>query len=56
MFPISLVWIFKRHEPLVIAFGVGAAILVILTHRKNIHRLLNGSESKARILKRHYQQ
>jgi glycerol-3-phosphate acyltransferase PlsY len=56
MFPISLVWIFNRHEPLFIAFGVGAAILVILTHRKNIHRLLNGSESKARILKRHYQQ
>jgi acyl phosphate:glycerol-3-phosphate acyltransferase len=53
MFPVSLVWIFKRHEPLFIAFGICAAILVILTHRKNIQRLINGNESKARILKRH---
>ena len=56
MFPVSLVWIFKRHEPLFIAFGIGAAILVILTHRKNIHRLLTGSESKAQILRRRNQE
>ncbi len=55
MFPVSLVWIFNRHEPLFIAFGICAAVLVILTHRKNIQRLLNGNESKARILRRHYQ-
>lgn len=54
MFPIMLIWIFKRHEPLFIAFGVCAALLVILTHRKNINRLLTGNENKARLLRRHY--
>lgn len=54
MFPISLIWIFKRHEPLFIAFGIAAAVMVILTHRKNINRLLSGNENKARLLRRHY--
>jgi glycerol-3-phosphate acyltransferase PlsY len=54
VFPIQLIWIFKRHEPLFIAFGVCAALLVILTHRKNINRLLTGNENKARLLRRHY--
>jgi acyl phosphate:glycerol-3-phosphate acyltransferase len=54
MFPIQLIWIFKRHEPLFIAFGICAALLVILTHRKNINRLLTGNENKARLLRRHY--
>jgi glycerol-3-phosphate acyltransferase PlsY len=53
-FPISLIWIFKRHEPLFIAFGICAALMVVLTHRKNIHRLLHGNENKARLLRRHY--
>ena len=55
IFPIRLIWIFKRHEPLFIAFGICAAVLVVLTHRKNIDRLLNGNESKARLLPKHYQ-
>jgi glycerol-3-phosphate acyltransferase PlsY len=54
MFPIQLIWIFKRDEQLFIAFGVCAALLVILTHRKNINRLLTGNENKARLLRRHY--
>lgn len=54
MFPIQLIWIFKRHEPLFIAFGICAALMVILTHRKNIHRLLSGNENKARLLRKHY--
>lgn len=54
MFPIQLIWIFKRHEPLFIAFGICAALLVILTHRKNINRLLTGNENKARLLRKHY--
>ncbi len=56
IFPISLIWIFKRHEPLFIAFGICAAVLVILTHHKNINRLLNGEENKARLLPKHYKQ
>ncbi len=55
MFPIQLIWIFKRYEqPLFIAFGICAALLVVLTHRKNINRLLTGSENKARLLRKHY--
>lgn len=54
MFPILLIWIFKRHEPLFIAFGICVALLVILTHQKNIKRLLNGNENKARLLRKHY--
>ncbi|MCC7296990.1 MAG: glycerol-3-phosphate 1-O-acyltransferase PlsY [Bacteroidia bacterium] len=55
MFPIQLIWIFKRYEhPLFIAFGICAALLVILTHRKNINRLLTGNENKARLLRKHY--
>jgi len=54
LFPIQLIWIFKRHEPLFIAFGICAALMVILTHRKNINRLLTGNENKARLLRKHY--
>ncbi len=55
MFPVMLGFIFKRHEPLFIAFAICVALLVILTHQKNIRRLLDGNESKAKILKRHRQ-
>lgn len=53
-FPILLVFIFKANEPLFVAFGISAAIMVILTHQKNIKRLVAGSENKAniRILRR----
>lgn len=54
LFPVSLIWVFKRHEPLFIAFGICAAVLVVLTHKKNIDRLLNGNESKARLLPKHF--
>ena len=37
-----------------LAFAFCVALLVVLTHRKNIQRLFDGSEGKAKILKRHY--
>ncbi len=37
---------FKPEEPLLLIFGVLIAIMVVLTHRKNINRLLQGVESK----------
>jgi glycerol-3-phosphate acyltransferase PlsY len=49
--PILILVIFNEPEPLYRIFAIAVALLVILTHQKNIHRLLNGSESKARILK-----
>ena len=48
-FPIFTIFVFKRDEPLLIAFGIAAAVLVVLTHKKNITRLLNGEESKAKL-------
>lgn len=50
-FPIFTIFVFKRDEPLFIAFGIAAAVLVILTHKKNITRLIQGEESKANLFK-----
>jgi glycerol-3-phosphate acyltransferase PlsY len=49
--PILILVIFNEPEPLYRIFAIAVALLVILTHQKNIQRLLNGNESKARILK-----
>jgi glycerol-3-phosphate acyltransferase PlsY len=50
---VLLIYLFNRDEPLFIAFGICVALLVLLTHQKNIKRLLNGNENKAKILPRH---
>ena len=50
-FPIFTIFVFKRDEPLLIAFGIAAAVMVVLTHKKNITRLLHGEESKANLFK-----
>ena len=50
-FPILTIYIFNRDEPLFIAFGIAAALMVIITHKKNIVRLLNGEETKANLFK-----
>lgn len=49
--PILILVIFNEPEPLYRIFAIAVALLVIFTHQKNIHRLLNGNESKARIFK-----
>jgi acyl phosphate:glycerol-3-phosphate acyltransferase len=53
-FPLLLVTIprFNPHEPLVIIFSFGLFAIVVLTHKKNIRRLINGEENKTFILKR----
>ena len=50
-FPIFTIYIFHRDEPLLIAFGIAAALMVVITHKKNIVRLLNGEESKAKLFR-----
>lgn len=37
---------FHPHDSLLIVFGFSAFVLVLVTHRQNILRLINGSESK----------
>lgn len=50
-FAVFILVIFNEKEPLYRAFAIAVALLVILTHQKNITRLLRGSESKVPILK-----
>lgn len=50
-FAIFILFIFNEKEPLYRVFAVAVALLVILTHQKNINRLLKGTESKVPILK-----
>jgi glycerol-3-phosphate acyltransferase PlsY len=50
-FPIFILVIFNEPEKLYRVFALTVAMLVLLTHQKNIGRLINGSESKVPILK-----
>ncbi len=50
-FAVLILFIFNEKEPLYRAFAIAVALLVILTHQKNISRMLRGSESKIPILK-----
>jgi len=49
--PISVLWIWNEHEVLYRIFALLVAGLVILTHQKNIGRILRGVESRVPILK-----
>lgn len=50
-FPIFILVIFNEPEQLYRVFAITVAMLVLVTHQKNIGRLLKGNESKAPILK-----
>lgn len=50
-FAVFILVIFNEKEPLYRGFAIAVALLVLLTHQKNIGRLLRGSESKVPILK-----
>ncbi len=51
-FPVLILVIFNEPEPLYSIFAIAVALMVILTHQKNINRLIKGNESKANILKK----
>jgi glycerol-3-phosphate acyltransferase PlsY len=50
-FPVFILVIFNVDNSIYRVFAIAVALLVILTHQKNIGRLLRGSESKVPILK-----
>lgn len=50
-FPVFILVIFNEPEKLYRVFAITVAMLVLLTHQKNITRLLDGSENKVPILK-----
>ena len=50
-FAVLILFIFNEKEPLYRVFAIVVALMVILTHQKNISRILRGNESKVPILK-----
>jgi acyl phosphate:glycerol-3-phosphate acyltransferase len=50
-FPIFILVIFNVDNPIYRIFAVAISLLVLLTHQKNIGRILKGVESKVPILK-----
>lgn len=50
-FPIFILVIFNVENPAYRVFAIAVALMVLLTHQKNIGRLLKGNESKVPILK-----
>jgi glycerol-3-phosphate acyltransferase PlsY len=51
-FPLLILFIFREPELSYKIFAIGTAALVVLTHHKNITRLITGSESKVPIFKK----
>lgn len=45
-FPISLALIFKTSVPSVMLYAIAICALILITHQKNIERLLKGHESR----------
>lgn len=50
-FMVFILFIFNEKEPLYRIFAVLVALMVVLTHQKNISRILKGTEGKVPILK-----
>ncbi len=48
-FPILINLVFKTDSLTLVLFSIGFPILVLITHQKNIERLLKNEENKARI-------
>lgn len=49
--PICVLWIYNEQEVFYRVFAVAVAGLILLTHQKNISRLLKGNEGRVPILK-----
>jgi glycerol-3-phosphate acyltransferase PlsY len=45
-FMVCILFIFNEKEPLYRIFAVLVALMVVITHQKNISRLIKGTESK----------
>lgn len=51
-YPVLMIFAFHVGNKSVILFGVCVAVLVLVTHQKNIERLLKGKESKSYLFKK----
>lgn len=52
MFPVIVIFIFNTKVPSLVIFSILIAILVLITHQKNIERLLRREESKSKLIKK----
>ena len=52
LFPVIVIFIFKTTVPSLVIFSILIAIMVLITHQKNIERLLRREESKAKLIKK----
>jgi glycerol-3-phosphate acyltransferase PlsY len=51
-FPVSLALIFKTPVPSIMWYAIAICTLILITHQKNIERLLKGHESKIYLFKK----
>jgi glycerol-3-phosphate acyltransferase PlsY len=51
-FPLLMIFVFKTTVPSLIIFSILIAIMVLITHQKNIERLIRKEESKAKLIKK----
>ncbi len=51
-FPLSIIFIFQSPIRSVVLYGMSICILILVTHQKNIERLIKGKESKVNLFKR----
>jgi glycerol-3-phosphate acyltransferase PlsY len=51
-FPLSIIFIFQSPIRSVVLYGMCICVLILITHQKNIERLLKGKESKVDLFKR----
>ena len=51
-FPLLILFIFNEHELSYRLFAISTAFLVVLTHHKNIGRLINGNENKVPLFRK----
>lgn len=51
-FPLSIIFIFQSPIRSVLLYGMSICVLILVTHQKNIERLIKGKESKVNLFKR----
>lgn len=51
-FPVIIIVFFKSPIPSLVIFSLVIAVLVLITHQKNIERLIRREESKTRLIKK----
>lgn len=55
-FAVFILFIFNEKEPLYRIFAVLVALMIILTHQKNINRIIKGTEAKVPLFKKRRKQ